>query len=203
MNVLIACEQSGRVRDQFILKGHNAISCDVLASTSDNDNPHIIGDALEVIRSQKWDLIIAFPPCTYLTAGGAVRMYPKAGQIDPIRYKKAIEAKKLFMSIYESDCEKIAIENPKPLRVVGLPQKTQVIQPYEFGEPYSKMTYLWLKGLPNLQPTNVLTEYQPLINGGGGRLNGKNYAGKSFASGSKARSLTFMGIAQAMANQWG
>ena len=81
-------------------------------------------------------------------------------------------------------------------------EKSQVIQPYQFGDPYSKRTYLWLKGLPNLEPTDVLTEYQPFINGGGGRLNRKNYKGKKFASGSKQRSKTFSGIARAMAEQW-
>lgn len=142
------------------------------------------------------------PACTYLTNGGAVRMYPKKGVVDQARLEKAMEAKEFFMMFYNADCEKIVIENPMPMSIVGLPEKTQVIQPYEYGDPYSKRTYLWIKGLPNLKPTNVLTEYQPFINGGGGRLNKPNYKDKEFANGSKRRSKTFPGIAKAMATQW-
>jgi hypothetical protein len=134
---------------------------------------------------------------------GAVRMYPKSGQIDPIRYEKAMEAKAFFMAIYNAPVKYVAVENPMPMKVIGLPEKTQVIQPYEYGDPYSKKTYLWLKNLPNLVPTKILTEYQPFINGGGLRLGKENYKHRKFANNSLERSKTFPGIAKAMATQWG
>jgi hypothetical protein len=117
--------------------------------------------------------------------------------------EKAMEAKAFFMAIYNAPVKYIAVENPMPMKIIGLPEKSQVIQPYEYGDPYSKKTYLWLKNLPNLLPTKVLTEYQPFINGGGGRMKRNNYQGKTFAAGSLERSKTFPGIAKAMATQWG
>ena len=113
----------------------------------------------------KWDMIIAFPPCTYLSNAGACRMFPKKGQIDENRFAKAMEAKAMFMAFYNADCERICIENPVPLSVVGLPEKTQVIQPYEYGHPYTKKTYLWLKGLPKLKPTNIVEPVGPYVCG--------------------------------------
>jgi hypothetical protein len=201
MRVLLACEESQAVAREFRALGHESYSCDVLPTSGDNPEWHIQGDVLDHLNDG-WDMIIGFPPCTYMTNGGAVRMYPKAGQIDQDRYQKAMEAKAFFMAIYNAPAKHIAIENPLPMRVVGLPERSQMIQPYQFGDPYSKKTCLWLKNLPELLPTNVLTEYQPFINGGGGRLNKANYKDKKFASGSIARSKTFIGIAKAMALQW-
>ena len=165
------------------------------------------------MKEHKWDMIIAHPPCTYLTNGGAVRMfrkeykeYPPYGLFQMVnveRLKKGISARDFFMAFLNSDCEKIAIENPTPMSIYMMPKATQVIQPYEFGDPYSKRTCLWLRGLSPLKPTNVLSEYQPFINGGGGRLERPNYKGKRFAEGSRERSKTFLGIAKAMAEQWG
>jgi hypothetical protein len=168
------------------------------------------GDQVEI---DKWDLIIAHPPCTYLTNGGAVRMfrrefkeYPAYGTFQMVnveRLKDGILARDFFMSLLYADCEKVAIENPTPMSIYMLPPATQVVQPYEFGDPYSKRTCLWLRGLSPLEPTEVLDEYSPFINGGGGRLERPNYKGKKFAGGSCARSKTFPGIAKAMAEQWG
>jgi hypothetical protein len=202
MKVLLACEESQRVTKEFRALGHEAYSCDILPTSGDNPEWHIQGDVMAHLN-HGWDMIIGFPPCTYMTNGGAVRMYPKKGEIDPIRYKKAIEAKEFFMAIYNAPVKHIAIENPLPMKIVGLPDRTQLIHPYQFGDPYSKKTCLWLKNLPDLIPTNVLTEYQPLINGGGGRMDRAHYKGKKFAVGSIARSKTFTGIAKAMAEQWG
>ena len=150
----------------------------------------------------EWDLLIAHPPCTYLTNGGAVRMYITTGVIDPNRYELAMEGKDFFMKCLNAKCEHIAVENPVPMSVVGLPEYSQIIEPYWFGDPYSKRTCLWLKNLPKLKPTNMLTEWQVLINGGGGRLEREHYKGKQFANTAKARSKTFQGIAEAMADQW-
>ena len=202
MRILLACEESQAVTREFRALGHEAYSCDILPTSGDNPEWHIQGDVLSHLNDG-WDMIIGFPPCTYMTNGGAVRMYPKKGQIDPNRYEKAMKAKDFFMAIYNASAKHIAIENPLPMKIIGLPEKTQVIQPYEYGDPYSKKTCLWLKNLPNLVPTKILTEYQPFINGGGGRMSRPNYKDKTFAAGSVARSKTFPGIAKAMATQWG
>jgi hypothetical protein len=201
MRILLACEESQAVCKEFRALGHEAYSCDVLPTSGSNPEWHIQDDVIKHLNGG-WDMIIGFPPCTYMTNAGAARMYPTKGQIDPDRYAKAMEAKEFFMAIYNAPAKYIAIENPMPMKIIGLPDKSQVIQPYEFGDPYSKRTYLWLKNLPNLVPTNVLTEYQPFINGGGGRMNRPHYKGKKFAAGSIARSKTFPGIAKAMAQQW-
>jgi hypothetical protein len=201
MRILLACEESQAVTKELRALGHEAYSCDIEPCSGGHPEWHLQGDVANLLM-QEWDMIIAFPPCTYMTNGGAVRMYPQKGVIDPKRLAKAMEAKEFFMMFYNADCPRIAIENPMPMNVIGLPEKSQVIQPYQFGDPYSKRTYLWLKGLPNLEPTDILTDYQPFINGGGGRLNRENYKGKKFAGGSTNRSKTFLGIARAMATQW-
>jgi hypothetical protein len=201
MKVLLACEESQAVAREFRALGHEAYSCDVLPTSGKNPEWHIQGDVINHLNDG-WDMIIGFPPCTYMTNGGAVRMYPKKGQIDLQRFEKAMEAKLLFMAIYNAPVKHIAIENPLPMKIIGLPERSQLIHPYQFGDPYSKKTCLWLKNLPNLVPTNVLSEYQPFINGGGGRMNRAHYKDKKFAGGSVARSKTFPGIAKAMAFQW-
>jgi len=201
LKVLIACEESQAVTIAFRKLGHEAYSSDIQECSGGYPDYHIKGDVLDIL-DKGWDLIIAHPPCTYLTNGGAVRMYPKKGQIDLERLKKAMDAKEFFMMILNAKCKYIAIENPLPMKVVNLPDYNQIIQPYMFGDPFSKKTCLWLKNLPLLIPTNILTDYQPFINGGGGRLNKENYKGKKFAGGSKNRSKTFQGIADSMAEQW-
>ena len=199
--MLLACEESQAVAKEFRALGHEAYSCDVLPTSGDNPEWHIQGDVLDHLNDG-WDMIIGFPPCTYMTNAGAVRMYPKKGQIDQDRYQKAMEAKTFFMAIYNAPAKYVAVENPMPMNIIGLPEKTQVIQPYQYGDPYSKKTYLWLKNLPSLMPTKILSEYQPFINGGGLRLTKNNYHNKKFANNSLQRSKTFPGIAKAMADQW-
>jgi len=202
MRVLLACEESQAVTKEFRALGHEAYSCDILPESGGHPEWHIQDDVLEHLTDD-WDMIIGFPPCTYMTNAGAVRMYPKSGQIDPNRFEKAMEAKDFFMAIYNAPVKHVAVENPMPMKIIGLPEKSQVIQPYEYGDPYSKRTYLWLRNLPNLVPTKVLTEYQPFINGGGLRLDRENYQHKKFANNALERSKTFPGIAKAMATQWG
>ena len=119
------------------------------------------------------------------------------------RLKDGIKARDFFMRIWNANCERIAIENPIPMSVYSLPEPQQIIQPYYFGDNNSKKTCLWLKGLPILMPTEILEDYSPYINGGGGRMERPNYKDKTFANGSKNRSKTFQGIADAMADQWG
>lgn len=183
--------------------GHEAYSCDIQECSGGHPEWHIRADALELLKL-KWDMIIAHPPCTYLSNAGACRMYPKKGQIDEIRFGKAIKAKKFFMEFWEADCPRIAIENPRPLNVIELPRESQRIQPYEFGEPWSKMTYLWLKGLPPLMATEIVAEHKPYVSCGTSRNKGNpEKSGASRRGGAqRARSKTFPGIARAMAEQW-
>lgn len=201
IKILVACEESQAVTIELRKLGHEAYSCDLQECSGGHPEWHLQQDVLPLL-DKDWDMIIAHPPCTYITNGGAVRMYKQKGVIDEERFAKAMEAKTFFLSFLNSKCPKVAIENPIPMTCVGLPKYSQIIQPYEYGDPYSKKTCLWLKGLPPLKPTQILTEYQPFINGGGGRLNRPNYRDKKFASGAKARSKTFPGIAKAMAEQW-
>ena len=219
MKVLIACEESQAVCTAFRKLGHEAYSCDIQECSGGHPEWHIMGDVIPLINGNcgfntmdgvkhviegRWDLLIAHPPCTYMSNAGACRMYPQKGLINAERFEKAMKAKSFFMRFYNADCPKICIENPMPMKIVGLPQESQRIQPYQFGEPWSKKTYLWLKGLPELKPTNIITNFKPFIPSGTGRkLGGDSYGAKNCAHESKARFKTFPGIAQAMAEQWG
>lgn len=151
----MACEESQTVCKAFRALGHEAYSCDIQDCSGGHPEWHLKQDVLPLLK-EHWDLIIAHPPCTYMSKAGARWMYPTAGNISLERYRLSQDAKAFFMAFYNCDCEHVAIENPVPLKVVGLPAPTQSIQPYEFGEPYSKKTLLWLKGLPLLKPTNIL-----------------------------------------------
>ena len=148
-------------------------------------------------------MIIAFPPCTYITKASACRMFPRAGVVDLNRYEKAISAKDFFLEIFHADCDRIAIENPTPLKIVGLPKHTQVIQPYMFGEPYSKRTLLWLKGLPLLSPTKVIRQYSVFVPSNTSKHSKGAGGGAGVAQSQRARSKTFRGLAVAMSEQWG
>lgn len=147
-------------------------------------------------------MLIAFPPCTYLTNAGAVRMRIN-GEIQPERYRKMLAARAFFLAFYRADCEKIAIENPTPMKLCELPSYTQAIQPYEHGHPYSKRTCLWLKGLPPLKPSNIVDRHEPFVNGGCKDAHGnyRRFTGRNERD-PKTRSKTFPGIAKAMAEQW-
>ena len=195
MRVIIGCEESQTVCLAFRAKGHEAYSCDLQPCSGGHPEWHIQGDAVTAAYSQPWDLGIFHPPCTKLSNCSARWMY-KNGVLQEDRLQEAAKAKELFMLLYNAPIPLIAVENPLPLKVVALPPHTQVIQPYMFGEPYSKKTLLWLKGLPHLTPTNLLNEWTPFMQSGG-----KN-APLSKARG-KLRSKTFDGIAKAMAEQWG
>ena len=220
MKVLVACEESQRVCTEFRKLGHEAYSCDIEPCSGGHPEWHIQDDVLPLLNGNcdfktvngdihhligKWDMIIGFPPCTYLSNAGACRLYPKKGQLNIERYQKGLKAKAFFLKILRADCEKIAIENPVPSKIYELPEKAQVIQPYEYGEPYTKKTYLWLKGLPLLQPTNIVKPLGPYVCGNSHMwqkqaANGTVYGKEKSA---KHRSKTFKGIAKAMAEQWG
>ena len=203
MRVLVACEESQAVCKAFRLVGHDAYSCDIEPCSGGHPEWHIQVDALELLKMQ-WDMIIAFPPCTYLTRASAVRMRVK-GQIVQERYEKAMLAREFFMRFLDADCPRIAVENPTPLGIVQLPPYSQFIQPWQFGHPYTKRTCLWLKGLPPLVPTRVVTEgIMPYVNGGCKDSHGnyRRFQGRRERD-PKIRAKTFPGIASAMASQWG
>lgn len=195
MNILIACEYSGIVRDAFLKKGHEVISCDLLPT--ETKGPHYQGDVLDILYND-WDMIIAFPPCTYLCSSGL-----HWNKRRPEREKKTKKAFEFVMKIANSNCEKIAIENPIGCISTKWRKPDQIIQPYYFGEDASKATCLWLKNLPILKST----KYVPprIVNGKKRWSNqtnsGQNKLGPS-QDRSKIRSKTFLGIAEAMANQW-
>lgn len=214
----MACEESQRVTIELRKLGHEAYSCDILPCSGGHPEWHIQQDVIPLLNGgglaytsdglkhkmpEKWDMIIAFPPCTYLTNASAVRMRV-GGQIVKERYEKAMKAKEFFMKFYNNDCPRIAIENPVPLKIVDLPPYNQIIQPYEHGHPYTKRTCLWLKGLPPLVPTDVVTEgVTPFVNGGCKDAHGnyRKFQGRKERD-PIIRSKTFPGIAKAMAEQW-
>ena len=199
MKVLIACEFSGTVRDAFIKAGHDAMSCDL--EPTDVPGPHYQGSVLDIL-DDGWDLMIAHPPCTYMSRAGARWMYPTAGNLCQDRYAKAMEAKDMFLKLLNAPIKYIAVENPVPLKVVGLPKHSQAVQPYEYGHEYSKKTLLWLKNLPLLKPTDIRENYKPYLpSNTGGKKRGQSYS-RGTAKNAKQSSKTFEGIARAMAEQW-
>lgn len=218
MKVLIACEESQRVCTAFRERGHEAYSCDIQHCALWNHIEwHIVEPAENLINGNcefetvdgrkheirgRWDLIIAHPPCTYLTTAGSIRLFEKDHTIrDFDRLEKGCNARRLFMMFWKARCEKICIENPVPMKLWKLPPYTQIIEPFMFGEEWRKRTCLWLKGLPELQPTK-LVEAKGLWVGSSSKRRCSNYELTSIRD-SKKRSLTFTGIAEAMGEQWG
>lgn len=202
MKILVACEKWQRVCAAFRKLGHEAYSCDIQECAGDNPEYHIVNDAIKEAYSGKYDMMIAHPPCTYLSKAGARWMFPTAGNISSERYELAMQAKGFFIKLLNAPIKLIAVENPFPLKVCELPIESQTIQPYQFGEPFSKKTLLWLKNLPQLIPTNILTEYVPLVKSNtGGKKRGQVYRPNNLTA--DETSKTFPGIAAAMAEQWG
>ncbi len=196
MRVLVACEYSGRVRDAFIARGHDAMSCDLLPT--DVAGPHHQGDVFDLDLSE-FDLMVAHPPCTYLTNAGVTWLHR-----DPDRWAKLDDGAAFFKRLLEAPIPRICVENPimhkyAKERIGGVKQ-SQVVQPWMFGHMEQKATCLWLKGLPLLQPTNnVKAEMMALPDNQRQRL---HYLPPS-ADRWKLRSTTYQGIADAMAAQWG
>lgn len=194
MKILVACEESQAVTIELRQLGHEAYSCDIEPCSGGHPEWHLQQDVIPLLK-EKWDMIIAFPPCTYLSNAGAVHLW-RGGELNEERYKRGLEAKAFFMMFYNADCPKIAIENPTASKIYELPKCTQVIQPYQFGHPTKKRTQLWLKGLPLLEPTNIV---EPITNC---KIPG-NWYNKGGKERQKNRAKTFPGIAKAMAEQWG
>jgi len=198
MRVLIACEYSATVRDAFRARGFDAWSCDLLPTEGD-PRWHIQGDALRVAYGQQWDLMIAHPPCTYMTNSGVCHLHK-----DPSRWAKLDEAAAFFLALWGAPIPSVAIENPVMHRYakerIGGMQQAQTIQPYQFGHMEQKATCLWLRNLPKLKPTSDLkAETKALPDNERQRL---HYLPPS-PDRWRLRSTTFPGIAAAMADQWG
>ena len=200
MRVLVACEFSGIVRDAFRLRGHDATSCDLLPT--ERDGPHYQGDIFDII-DDGWDLMIAHPPCTYLTNAGVRWLYGDYGHkmastslVGEARWEAMRDGAAFFSRLLNAQIPRVAVENPimhgHALEIIGKRQD-QVVQPWMFGEPQTKSVGLWLRGLPPLLATGpICQERVPLVH----RM-------APSADRAKKRSVFFPGIAAAMAEQWG
>lgn len=210
MKVLVACEESQAVCLAFRARGHEAYSCDIIECSGGHPEWHIRQDVIPLLNGRcsfrtddgaahdiagTWDMIIAFPPCTYTSNAGAKHLF-RNHQLNLERYYKGLCGKALFETIRHADCDRICVENPTPSRIYQYSKPTQTIQPYEFGHPWSKRTNLWLKGLAPLKPTCIV---KPEC--------GCHEAGTWFMRGGverqKNRSKLCEGFAEAMAQQWG
>ncbi len=193
MRILVACEESQAVTKELRKLGHEAYSCDILKCSGGRPEWHLQCDVIPLLKI-KWDMIIAFPPCTYLSNAGAKHLF-RGGVLNEERYRKGMEAKQFFMTLLNADCPRVAVENPVSSRIYEMPPYTQEIQPWQFGHPVTKKTRLWLRGLPELEPTEMV---KPEC--------GCHEAGTWFMKGGKDRqrnrAKTFPGIAKAMARQW-
>ena len=191
MKVLVACEFSGVVREAFRAKGHDAWSCDILPP--EDDSPyHIHGDVMLYLK-EDWDLMIAHPPCTHLAVSGARWFKDKQ--------EEQAEALDFVRRLMNAPIERIAIENPVSVISTKIRKPDQIVQPWMFGDPFTKTTCLWLKNLPLLQPTNVVDKGERHVTKSGRSLP-KWYNLPPSEDRAKIRSRTFEGFAKAMAEQW-
>ena len=218
MNVLVACEESQRVCLAFLERGHNAFSCDIQEPSGGRPDRHILGDALKAIQGgqivtmdgvthdiPKWDLLIAHPPCTYLTiTGNRYFNVEKYGEKAKQRHKDREQAADFFMKFINANCERIAVENPIGYMNTHYRECDQIIQPFWYGDAAKKSTCLWLKNLPHLVPTKMVKpEIQSYVKKNGKVANFSADYCKGGKERQKNRSKTYPGIAQAMAEQWG
>lgn len=218
INILIACEESQRVCMAFRERGFTAYSADIQEPSGGHPEWHILGDVLPILQGGqfvtmdgvthevgKWDLLIAHPPCTYISNAGARHLY-KGGEhvLNEERLRQGIKASHFFLRFLWADCDRIAVENPVQSTIYCLPDYTQAIQPYQFGHPFTKRTCLWLKNLPRLVPTD---EVKPTAtwcpSGSYSKRHGEQHRGMFTTDRAKNRAKTFEGVAQAMAQQWG
>jgi hypothetical protein len=222
---LVACEESQAVTKELRQLGHEAYSCDIIPCSGGHPEWHIQGDVLNVLNPteligvnefgivfetmdglihdvEKWDLIIAHPPCTYLTGAGACNI-PK----HPERIPLGFEAAEFFLKILNADCDKIVVENPPPMKRFNLPKYNQLVRPYMFGERNNKPICLWLKGVEELKPTNIVEKDKDIVRwvhkATGEKKSCSKWYNTNTSQHSKHRSKTFEGIARAMAEQWG
>lgn len=203
MRILVGCEESGIVRDAFRKLGHDAWSCDILPCSGD-PTYHLQMDIFEAVKLKQWDMAIFHPPCTYLTITGNKWMKPEFRDRFPDRIQQRKDAIKFFIDLYNVDIPKIAIENPVGVMSSEWRKPDQYIQPYYFGDPHSKKTGLWLKNLPLLVPTDIVEpQFYIYKNGGRDPIWHVETMRLPSAERSTARSKTFQGFANQMAQQWG
>ena len=217
MKVLVACEARQRVCKAFREAGHEAYSCDVQMCSGGHPEWHIMQDVIPLLNGNcefetvdgtkhkiegKWDLIIAHPPCTYLTGASAVDLSKH-----PERLQKGVESADFFNSILNADCEKICVENPPPMKRFGLPEYSQLIRAYKIGEPHTKAYCLWLKGLAKLEVDETAekpkAEYVWIHKATGKKKSGSKWYNSDNKNHRLHRSKTPIGLANAMAEQWG
>ena len=202
MKILVACEESQAVTIEIRKLGHEAYSCDIEPCSGGHPEWHLQQNVIPLLK-EKWDMIIAFPPCTYLTVTGNKWFKPEYRDRFPTREQDRKDAIEFFMAFANADCERIAIENPVGIMSNVFRKPNQIIQPYQFGHTERKQTCLWLKGLPLLQPTEVVEPELYIYKDG--RTDGKWHVETMKlpkSERSKARSKTFPGVAKAMAEQW-
>ena len=192
--VLVACEESQAVTVELRKLGIEAFSCDILPTSGDHPEWHLQEDVVPLLK-QPWDLILAFPPCTHLAVSGARHF---AQKIADGRQQQGID---FFMLFTQLDCPRVAIENPVGIMSTKYRKPDQIINPWMFGDPFSKKTCLWLKGLPKLEPTDIVDKGEYATFPSGKRMPKWYSEAKGDRSGT--RSKTFPGIAKAMADQWG
>jgi len=194
MKILIACEESQAVCIEMRKRGHEAFSCDTLPCSGGHPEWHIQGDVIEQL-DKGWHIMIAHPPCTYLCVPGAHYLRKQED-----RWGKMLDAKDFFMRLLNADIDKICVENSVPHHYAELPKYNQIIQPWMFGDEYSKRTCLWLKNIPKLIPTDIMENHGERYYRKDGSVSNSKWYAKATA---KERSKTFPGIAKAMAEQWG
>ena len=216
--VLIACEESQRVCTAFRHKGIETYSCDLLDPSGGHPEWHIKGNILPLLNGRcdfctmdgtsheifgRWDMIIAFVPCTKTSNAGARHLF-KNGVLNIQRYYEGLCGKALFMAVWMCDCDRVVIENPTPSKVFDYPKPTQAIQPFQYGHPFTKKTLLWERGVDPLEPTNIVVPERTWCPSGSysGKHNEK-HRGMFTTDRARNRSKTFQGVADAMADQWG
>jgi hypothetical protein len=211
MKILVACEESQAITKEFRALGHEAYSCDILPCTGGHPEWHLEGDVFGFI-DQGWDLMVAHPPCTFLSVSGARHLYNKDGTANRERYENQFKALEFVKKLMDADIPRIAIENPVSVISTKIRKPDQIVQPWMFGDSASKTTCLWLKNLPKLVATNVVDkgDFKEWIDKKSGKV--KRQAtwyydalinAKSPEERRSLRSKTFKGIAQAIASQWG
>lgn len=230
MKVLVACEESQAVCKAFRELGHEAYSCDIQECSGGHPEWHIKQNVLQILNPRiqleglsceyfgikpfktmdgvihfvhgKWDIIIAHPPCTFLTVAGACNI-PK----HPERIQQGFEAAAFFLKFLEADCERIAVENPPPMKRFSLPKYTKLVRPWMFGHRNNKPICLWLKGLPELEPTNIVEKDCDMVRwvhkATGKKKSCSKWYNTNTGDHNRHRSKTFPGVAKAMAEQWG
>lgn len=216
MKILVACEESQAVTKELRRLGHEAYSCDIIDQSGGHPEWHIMQDVLPLLNGHcsfetmdgmphridgKWNMIIAFPPCTKTSNAGARHLW-KGGRLNIPRYYEGLCGKALFLAIWAADCDNVVIENPTPSRIFEYPKPTQSIQPYEHGHPFSKKTLLWMRGTGTVRPTNIVAPERTWCPSGS--YSGKHadkHRGMFTKDRAKNRSKTFPGIARAIAEQ--